>query len=927
MTPRSFTVETRGQAVVIIGGPNDLTTSLIQQLKSHDIFATKLTSLAQLKELQLNHDPDYVVMFNGGPYGELIETLGPLIRAGESRLIFVRPHDSQEVVMPLSPVSKYLIYSDYVGEGELVSPVLVSWLKNIQTHHSLIIPGDGLGEFSLLSQNDLAHLLALSILRPSLEVSEKIFIGNPTPISLLSLAYLVRSSFPFKVELTFDQDGHSMSTDFNPAIFEETLNKLNYQLADDSEQILKIYLKSHAAKSLSTTISVGEEPTPPITPPKPTPPTPTINQLGKEKEVLKKLTPLKNFQPVFVPLQSRKPKFSLSLKHIPHTRLRPHSILSRGIIIAIALYLGTLAFSATIASLSLKNIFLTLERGELPSSNKLNSFTTTYLQANWFVLTSIPGISKTQPVLEVNLLLDAYNQTLSALTTATLLKQSIADLTGYIFGSNNVDAAQTISLSRLQAEELYQKLSLLDGALPPVAPSILSVRQKDAYQTAKTNLGKLKRQVTTSKALLATTPDLIGLGGRRKYGILFEDNMELRATGGFISSFAILTFENGKLYDMPAYDVYDVDSQLKGHVEPPLAIKNILGEANWYLRDSNFDPDFPTSARRAEWFIKKSLNQDLDGTVALNTLALASLLKPTGPLDISDYNETVSDTNLSERSQSHAEVNFVTGSTRKKEFLSTVASSIFTRLPKLGAGEGLKLITAIASSVQEKNTLISLTSPTTERFFQTLGWNGELSDLPCPSALNCHKDYAMVVDSNFGVNKANYFIKRKVEEIITLDQNLTVTHAMHLYYQNTSVSEAWPAGVYKNYQRLYLPIGTTVGIIKINGQLLSSKDYTISSQHNKFVIDYLVTVPINQSILVEIEYATPQLSEENELLYTWYWQKQPGTSSEDEVTTYLNYPSSLRPTVISPEPDLSPQQLKFNFKNDTDHRITVKFSK
>lgn len=98
--------------------------------------------------------------------------------------------------------------------------------------------------------------------------------------------------------------------------------------------------------------------------------------------------------------------------------------------------------------------------------------------------------------------------------------------------------------------------------------------------------------------------------------------MELRSTGGFIGSFAVLSFENGKLYDMPIYDVYDADGQLKGHVEPPKPIKNILGEANWYLRDSNFDPDFPTSARRAEWFMKKTLNLDLDGTIAVNVNTL-----------------------------------------------------------------------------------------------------------------------------------------------------------------------------------------------------------------------------------------------------------------------------------------------------------------
>jgi hypothetical protein len=185
----------------------------------------------------------------------------------------------------------------------------------------------------------------------------------------------------------------------------------------------------------------------------------------------------------------------------------------------------------------------------------------------------------------------------------------------------------------------------------------------------------------------------------------------------------------------------------------------------------------------------------------------------------------------------------------------------------------------------------------------------------------------MVVDSNFGVNKANYFIKRNIQEIITLDKNLAINHTLRINYENNSPSSAWPAGVYKNYQRIYLPIGTTVTKVKVGDKTLSTKDYTISSEHEKFVLAYLVSVPIGDQLQVEIEYGMPQLPQKNEFFYTWYWQKQPGTSSNDTVSVYLNYPSYLRPVIISPQAELLNQQLKFSLLNDTDHRVTVKFSR
>lgn len=954
MTSRTFTVETRGQAVAIFGGSQALITPLIQEFLTAGVHAVQITHISELNKLRESHDPDYLVLFvdeqtNGwfkGQGSELQGEMQSLINSGESRLIIVENLSPKSIRVPLSPVAKTILYSDYISDAEVGSKLLISWLQNIETLRTIAIPGDGLGELSLISLSDLVRSLCLAILHPSTKSGDELYLGNPNPVSVLNLAYAVRTNLPFKTNLAFEAESAIDLWKYDANLLTQTLGKINYQISDNPESILKKYLNANYNKNIEQTVKYVEPPKPIMVEeiPKPittqSPPKakaierPALTRLESTKAAdlpLKKLTPFKHPQPIFVPLQTRKPKLKISFK-LPKRIVRTgpprlRTIIGRGLIVALALYLGTLAFAATVSLLTLNRNYLALQNKELPSTNALNNFTTTYLQANWIALTTVTGLSNNQSVKEVNLLLDSYDQSLEVFASAESLSKTAEEMTKYIFGSGDADIAKLVSLSRLQSEDLYQKLSLLDGSLPLTSPGIIPAKHQSKYSGIKAELSKLKRSVTTTKALLATAPEVIGLGGRRKYAVLFQNNMELRATGGFIGSFAILSFENGKLYDMPIYDVYDADGQLKGHVEPPRAIKDYLGEANWYLRDSNFDPDYPTSARRAEWFIKKSLNQDLNGTIAVNVNTLVSLLKATGPINIPDYNETITDGNLYERAQFHAEVNFFPGSTQKKEFLSTVANALFTKLPQLGAGEGLKLISALSDTIQEKNTLISLVSAPTDHVFQILGWNGQINDLPCPSSTPCNKDYAMVVDSNFGVNKANYFIRRKVEEIITFDKNLTINHSLRLSYQNTSTSTAWPAGIYKNYQRLYLPIGTTIDTVKIDGNPLPSSNYTISSEHEKFVLAYLVNVPINSTSLIEINYTTPQLSNDNDPLYTWYWQKQPGTSSLDEVVVYVNYPMYLRPTIISPEAELATQQLKFNMVNDTDHRITVKFQR
>ena len=935
---RSYSVETRGQGVLILGGPRELTTKLIEEFLLAGYRAIAPDNLEAIEELYSSHDLDYCLCFDQAIAPTISERISHLVTNGETRLVLVSHHSVSLVSpFPQAPIFIHLIYSDYLGAGEYRSSLLDNWRTTLASAHTLSLTGDGLTEVSLLHLDDLAHLIVLATINPSTTVGQQYWLGNPEPISHLNLAYLVRSNLPFKAGITFDQDKDQPELAWDGSSYLQTTQLLAYTPQHPLEPSLKSLFSSVSSPSPKPTPAepaLPSHPTPisPITsldvskPPVATPPPPPA----------KKLTPLKQPTVFFVPLEERKPKITLRLPKFNFKRpgaqktrrsFHLNTVVGKGFLIAFALYFGTLAFFATVPGLMLQKSYRAIQNNELPQVTSLNKFSLTYLRANALAISSLPILSERQFFQDLNTLLDAYHQSLAVFELAGSLNSSTQELIHYTFGSGTADVAQLISQSRLEIEELYQKLSLLDGVLPPTAPAIIPEVHHDKYLKIKSQLASLKRSITTAKALLATAPDFIGLGGRRKYGVLFQNNMELRATGGFIGSFAILTFENGKLYDMPIFDVYDADGQLKGHVEPPTPIKTYLGEANWYLRDSNFDPDFPTSARRAEWFIKKSLNQDLDGMIAVNVDTLIGLLKATGPLLISDYNETITDGNLYERSQYHAEVNFFPGSTQKKEFLSTVANSLFAKLPSLGAGEGIKMVEALTTSISEKNTLVSLSNASADHVFATLGWNGAVTDLPCPVPDNCAKDYTMVVDSNFGVNKANYFLRRSLDMVITFDKNLVVGHTLKINYQNTSTSTAWPSGAYKNYSRIYLPLGATLNHLKIGDRLIEPKDYTLTMEHNKLVLGFLANIPVNSTVAVEVDYSTPQLPQTPDLTYTWYWQKQPGTSSRDQLTVYLNHPLYLKPLIISPSAQLETQQLKFNFANDTDHRVTVKFSK
>ena len=188
-------------------------------------------------------------------------------------------------------------------------------------------------------------------------------------------------------------------------------------------------------------------------------------------------------------------------------------------------------------------------------------------------------------------------------------------------------------------------------------------------------------------------PKLVALDGTKNYLILLQNNMELRPAGGFIGSFAKVAFENGKLKKLEVNDIYAIDGQLGFHVEPPKEIKEDLGQKDWFLRDSNWESDFPTSARQAQWFYTKETGERVEGVVAIDISAMEGLLSSIGGVELADYKEKITSENLFEKAVTHAELSFFPGTQAKKSFLTALTNAVFEKiffLPQKPMKEAMK---------------------------------------------------------------------------------------------------------------------------------------------------------------------------------------------------------------------------------------------
>ena len=450
----------------------------------------------------------------------------------------------------------------------------------------------------------------------------------------------------------------------------------------------------------------------------------------------------------------------------------------------------------------------------------------------------------------------------------------------------------------------------------------------------KANINSLSKKlidyaklVKKGRAITAILPKVVGEDGARSYLILLQNNMELRPTGGFIGSFAKVSFEGGKLKKIDVNDIYAIDGQLNLHVEPPVEIKEDLGQKDWFLRDSNWEPDFPTSARQAEWFYTKETGEKVNGTFALDISAMEDLLTVLGPLDLSDYSEKITADNLFEKAVTHAEVSFFSGSQAKKSFLTALTNEMFSKLFFVPSQNWPGIVSSLGRSLEQKHISVYLDDPKLFSYLVSQNWS---SAMPRESGekTDVLQDFLAPVEANLGANKANFYLDRRYNLETVIGKDGEVNQRFRIAYTNRSPSSAFPAGKYKNRIRFYLPFGS-----KLNRALYSEVDIT---KDVKSFVDYgrsgysllLELAPKEQRVLV-LDYQLPKKLEfkGGVAKYRLDVVKQSGTLN-DPFTWKISYPISYQ--LASEQKQglkLGPQEQTISTDLSTDRSFEVEFKK
>lgn len=395
--------------------------------------------------------------------------------------------------------------------------------------------------------------------------------------------------------------------------------------------------------------------------------------------------------------------------------------------------------------------------------------------------------------------------------------------------------------------------------------------------------------IDKARAAAFIIPEITGVNGKKSYLVLIQNNLELRATGGFIGSYAKLDFENGKISNILVDDIYNLDGQLQEVIIPPTFLANDLNQQRLYLRDSNYEPDFPTSARTAQVFYRKESGQNVNGVLALDLTGSGKLLDAVNGLDLPEYGEHVNGSNLFEKAITHAEVGFFPGSQAKKNYLTSLQTQLFNKLFYLSNQNWPAIIKALSDNLEQKHLLIYLSDPVLFSYVTSENWGGVMPR-GVEDPIGETRDFLSVVESNMGANKANFYLQRSYALATSIGKDGQVNHTLKIDYQNNSVSEVFPGGKYKNRFRIYLPLGTkltraSLGEVDLLPNFSSFSDYGRTGYTSLFEIN-----PKEKKTLI-LDYVLPKplAFVEGKVNYRLDVLKQAGTD-KDPLDWTLTYP-------------------------------------
>lgn len=380
------------------------------------------------------------------------------------------------------------------------------------------------------------------------------------------------------------------------------------------------------------------------------------------------------------------------------------------------------------------------------------------------------------------------------------------------------------------------------------------------------------------RPVIEQLPGVAGAGGQaKKYLILFQNDNELRPTGGFLTAYAIINIKDGKVEAEKSDDIYALDQKFTKQIPIPDELGRYLTTERFFnLRDMNISPDFKVAMDLffENYQTVKGEPQDVDGIIAVDTHFLTNLMKVLGPVEVPGYGTFTAEIDprcdcpqiiyiLSE---------IITRPTPylrddRKGILGPLMRSLLTKAYTAPKESWPELFKTGFESIQNKHAQFYFLDENAQKAAELANVSGSMT--PPQNG----DDFLGIVNANLAGAKSNLFITYEVKQVIAqapIDGILTKT--VEITYKNSHKADNCnlEAGLLclnstlKDWTRLYVPQGSQ--LVEAQGFLEEARTY---DENGFTVIDGFFTLEPLGSAKLSFTYTVPYQDQSDYKINIW----------------------------------------------------------
>jgi UDP-N-acetylmuramyl pentapeptide phosphotransferase/UDP-N-acetylglucosamine-1-phosphate transferase len=404
---------------------------------------------------------------------------------------------------------------------------------------------------------------------------------------------------------------------------------------------------------------------------------------------------------------------------------------------------------------------------------------------------------------------------------------------------------------------LDDALAKLEGLDDPYLLSVVTEARDDISH----QLRRAAKEARHAAAAARLAPVIFGGDGTRRYLLIVQNNAELRATGGLIGNWGLLTASDGDVSIGELFEPSEWNAAL-GSVPnpvvdtPPGHQRRFPFRPQFSMQDANLSEDFPTAARILTSLAPQVGVPHLDGVLAVDPLGLAALLELTGPVRVAGWPEDITASNVVDVTLRDQYARFENQPGRS-EFLGDVARKVIDTATSTNLGSPAQIAKVLGAAAHEGHIQLAFTHPKEQRLARELDVAGELAPV--------RSDALAVNTQNAAANKIDYYLGRRIEYRVRLDpdpdrRTARVRARLTIHLENTAPDTGLPrivigpfdpsyvAGVNRSLVSVYSPLG--VDRMTVDG---APVEFTASEEAGRSVYSHLVEIPAKGTRTVQLD--------------------------------------------------------------------------